>query len=68
MNIGSTLFIPFLLGSIGFGYFIYGKKQQKMVPMAAGLALCIYPYFITNLYATVAIGILLMVVPWFIKL
>ena len=57
-----------LFGSIGLGYFIYGKKQQKMVPLIAGIALCAYPYFISNVYAMVVVGIILTAVPWVIRL
>ncbi|TAJ81305.1 hypothetical protein EPO44_17920 [bacterium] len=57
-----------LFGSIGLGYFIYGKKQQKMVPLIAGIALCAYPYFISNVYAMVVVGIILTAVPWLIRL
>ena len=34
-----------IAGAIGAGYFVYGKRQMKPVPMAAGVLLCIYPYF-----------------------
>ena len=30
MDIGTTLLFSTLFGSIGLGYFMYGKKQQKL--------------------------------------
>jgi hypothetical protein len=38
MNLFDTkfLFASLLWGSIGVGYWIYGKKQQAMIPMIAG--------------------------------
>ena len=68
MDIGTTLLLSTLFGSIGAGYFIYGKKQRQVVPLLAGLALCVYPYFLSNGYALVVVGILLAVVPWLIRL
>jgi len=37
-----------LFGSIGLGYFIYGKKQRAVVPLVCGLALMLFPYFVSN--------------------
>ncbi|MBU0986245.1 MAG: hypothetical protein KKH68_03235 [Proteobacteria bacterium] len=64
MDIGTTLLISMFFGSIGVGYFVYGKKQQQLTMMLSGIALCVYPYFISNAYAMVAIGIVLTAVPW----
>lgn len=57
-----------LFGSVGFGYFLYGKKQRAVVPLVCGLALMVFPYFIANAFLLVAIGIVLAVVPCFVKL
>jgi hypothetical protein len=55
-------------GSIGFGYFIYGKKQSHIVARYTGVALMIYPYFIHNTVALVIVGFLLLLVPKFLKM
>lgn len=57
-----------LFGSIGVGYFIYGRKQQAPVPLMCGIALIIFPYFVTNIIALVAVGIVLVCIPYFIRL
>ncbi|MEI7869190.1 MAG: hypothetical protein WCI11_14975 [Candidatus Methylumidiphilus sp.] len=67
MNTASLLW-GLLFGSIGLGFFIYGKKQQAIVPLVCGLALMVSPYFITNTLALVAIGGALMAVPYFFRL
>ena len=41
-----NLLLIVLFSAIGFGYFIYGKRQQEGVPLFSGLLLMIYPYFI----------------------
>jgi hypothetical protein len=62
----SSLLFAMLFGSIGFGYFIYGKKQQRFAALLAGLALIIFPYFVSNTYALVVAGLGLMAVPFFL--
>jgi hypothetical protein len=63
----SVLLWGLLFGSIGFGYFLYGKKQKAVVPLIVGIALCVVPYFIANVYVLIAVGILLMAIPYFVR-
>ena len=52
MNLDSGfLFASLLWGSVGVGYWVYGKKQQEMMPMIGGLAM---------------IGVSIMVTGWFL--
>jgi len=57
-----------LFGSIGLGFFIYGKRQGAPVPLACGLLLMVFPYFVSNAWATVLIGSVLMAIPYFVRL
>jgi hypothetical protein len=59
-----NLFVSLVLGSIGVGYFIYGKKQGKMVALLAGLVLMVFPYFVSNLAAMLGIGAAVMAAPY----
>ena len=68
MDTGTILMLSVLFSSIGAGYFIYGKKQRQFIPLLTGIALCVYPYFLSNGYAIVVVGIILTAVPWFIRL
>ena len=63
----SSLLLSILFGSIGLGYFVYGKKQKLVVPLVCGLALMIFPYFIANTIALVAVGVALAALPYFIR-
>lgn len=56
-----------LFGAFGMGYFVYGKKQRSPVPFVVGIALMVYPYFITNVYFVVLIGAVLIAVPYFVR-
>lgn len=53
-----------LFGSIGVGYFIYGKRQHKFSALGSGAALCIYTFFVSNTYLMIAIGVALMALPF----
>jgi hypothetical protein len=46
-----------IFGSIGFVAFIYGKRMRLWKPMFYGLALMIFPYFISNTGVMYAIGL-----------
>lgn len=63
----SWLLWGLLFGSFGLGFFVYGKKQKAVVPMVSGLALMIFPYFISNTIVLVAIGAMLIAVPYFVR-
>jgi hypothetical protein len=56
-----------LFGSIGLGFFIYGRKQRAAVPLICGLALMIFPYFVSNSILLVVIGVALMAIPYFFR-
>ncbi|HEY6207297.1 MAG TPA: hypothetical protein VIW21_14160 [Chthoniobacterales bacterium] len=45
-----------VFGSIGFIAFIYGKRMNLWKPMLLGLALMVYPYFISDDVMMIAIG------------
>ena len=47
----------FVFGSIGFVAFIYGKRMNLWKPMLLGIALMIYPYFISDDKIMLVIGI-----------
>ncbi|NOS78844.1 MAG: hypothetical protein HOP35_12950 [Nitrospira sp.] len=66
---GSTavLMWSMLFGSVGVGFFIYGRKQKAVVPLCVGVALCVFPYFIANVYMLVLVGTVLMAIPYFVR-
>jgi hypothetical protein len=67
---GSTaqLMWGMLFGSIGVGFSIYGRKQRAPIPLATGLALMVYPFFVTNSYLLVLFGVALCALPYFVRL
>ena len=67
MNTASLLW-GILFGSIGLGFFVYGKKQKAVVPLVCGLALMVIPYFISNAIVLACVGVVLAVIPYFVRI
>ena len=57
-----------LFGGIGIGYFMYGKKQKAIVPLCTGLALFVFPYFMSSVTMLLIVGVILVAIPYFIKI
>ena len=63
----SVLVWGMLFGSVGLGFFIYGRRQRNIVPLVAGIALMVVPYLVPNVYLLVAFGVALMALPYFVR-
>lgn len=63
----NSLLIGMVAGAFGVGYFVYGKRQQKIVPMVSGVLLCVYPYFTDSLPWLIVIGLVLLAAPFAIN-
>ncbi len=68
MESTSVLIWGMVFGSIGFGFFSYGKKQKAIVPLMVGIALFIFPYFISDITLMVVVGAILIVLPYFVRI
>jgi hypothetical protein len=64
----STLMWGILFGAVGLGFFVYGKRQKAPIPLLSGLMLMVFPYFVSNIYLTVLIGVALIALPYFVRL
>ena len=53
---GATLLASLVVSTIGFGLFLYGKKQLRFPQLIVGLVMMIYPYFVASPVATWGIG------------
>ena len=63
----ATLLWGVVFGSIGLGFFVYGKRQRAPVPLLCGLALMVFPYFVSGTWPTVLVGAGLMAIPYFLR-
>ena len=57
-----------LFGLIGLGFFMYGKNESAPVPMFCGLLLMVYPYFVSDVLVIIAVGLVLMVIPFVVRI
>jgi len=64
----SIMLWSILFGGIGVGYFWYGRKQRAIVPLCVGLSLFVLPYFMLNVTLLLIVGIILVAIPYFIKI
>ena len=65
-NTVNSLIISIFTGAFGMAYFIYGRRQSKVMPVVCGLLLCVYPWFTENVYALCGIGAVLIVLPFLV--
>lgn len=64
----TTIFLATIFGAIGMGYLVYGKKQQRIIALLSGVALCGIPYLISNALALSAVCVLLTILPFVVRL
>ncbi len=62
----ASLFFGIVTGALGVGYIVYGRRQTKIVPLVAGVALCAYTYFIDSWVWLCVVGVLLLAAPFII--
>jgi hypothetical protein len=60
----TLLFLSLITGGVGFVLLVYGKKQDRWPYLAAGIALMVYPYFVTTVTMTLAIGAAIAAALW----
>jgi hypothetical protein len=57
----NALLVSLVIGCVGFVCFAYGKRQQRFPQMVAGVLLCVYPYFVSNLMLMAGIAVAILV-------
>ncbi len=48
MDISAKIVLGMIFATIGMGYIVYGKKQQRGIASLSGFALVAYPCFVPN--------------------
>ncbi len=61
-----NIMISMLLGAIGMGYIVYGRKQMHAMALISGIILCIFPYFVPHLWLMLLIAAGVMALPRFV--
>jgi hypothetical protein len=61
---GNSLLASLVIGLVGAGCFMYGRRQGRVPPMAVGAALVVFPYFVSSVGLMVGIASGLLVLLW----
>lgn len=67
MNFDSpTLYASLLWGSVGMGYWIYGKKQRSLIPALGGAAIVFVSYIAETALMMSLLSVAIMVAIYFL--
>ncbi len=58
------LFLSLVISGVGLALFIYGKKQERIPHLVAGLILMGYTYFVTSTLWMLAVAALILAALW----
>lgn len=58
------LFIGTMFSAVGVGYFVYGRRQTRIVHLVCGTVLAVYPWFVTSLVPLIGIGLAFALAPF----
>ncbi len=53
--------------TLGAGWLLYGRRQTAVVPLVCGAVLMIYPYLVDDIVLMVAIGVVLVAIPFVVR-
>jgi hypothetical protein len=56
-----------LFGAFGLGFFVYGKKQRRVVPFVAGIVLSVLPFFVADTLLLVVTGLATASAPFLLR-
>ncbi len=62
-----SIFAIVVFGAVGTGYFVYGKKQGNLWALLSGIGLCIFPYFVADFFLQLAVGTVLLALPFLVR-
>ena len=60
----NSMIFNLICGSIGTGFFIYGKKQARYLFLLCGIGLCVVPMVIPFSVGSVCAGIAMLIAPF----
>lgn len=60
----NSLIAAFVVSSVGFVLFMYGKRMSRAPHLLVGLVLLVYPYFVSAVLPMLGIAALLLGLLW----
>lgn len=67
LSSSGSLVASLIVGSIGLGLFMYGKKMSRAPQLAVGSILMIFPYFVASVVPMLSISGALLGGLWFTR-
>ncbi|MFZ2960385.1 MAG: hypothetical protein WA705_26185 [Candidatus Ozemobacteraceae bacterium] len=64
----TAMMLGMIWGSIGTGYFLYGKKQARFVFLLCGIALCVFPMIVSDNTLNLVLGLVLTITPFKVEI
>jgi len=64
----SALLFYIFFGSAALAYMVYGKSQRNAVALLAGIGLAVIPYFGLELWLMVLLSLVMMALPFFLRI
>ncbi|HMM59383.1 MAG TPA: hypothetical protein PLK28_09030 [Candidatus Rifleibacterium sp.] len=64
---GTSMFMTMILGAIGTGYFIFGKKQSRFTFLLCGVGLMVFPFFVSDFMVSMILGLAMTLAPFKIE-
>lgn len=59
-----ALFLSIPISGVGFVLLTYGRKQERVPQIVAGLLLLVYPYFTPNVWSMLLVGTAIVGAMW----
>jgi hypothetical protein len=56
----AALLTSMLIGAVGFGLFLYGKRAQRLPQLLTGIVLSVFPFFVGGVAAMIGITVALL--------
>jgi hypothetical protein len=60
------LFLSMIPAGIGFVLFVYGKKQERLPHLIAGVLMMVYPYFTPTALSLFGVGAVVCAALWYV--
>lgn len=60
------LFLSLIVSGAGFVLFTYGRKQERVPHLVAGLTYFVYPFFTPNVWSMLVVGLLVGAALWLV--
>lgn len=62
-----SLFLSLFISTVGFSYFLFGKKRSEYAFMLSGAVMMGFSYFVDSFWISALVGTVLAVIPFLMR-